>query len=348
MRTDVCQARYLERLSPKRNRHRLVILFALFSTPVTVGAADFEPFNIRNHNPFLRVYGIPPAEINFPNTPRQVLSRLSLDIVNHADSSSSDSEAIEMDGESYFLDFSFRYGISPRFALGLDIPLVRHANGVFDNAIEGWHNLLGLSNSKRNGPSNRLALRYLRNDITVVDVRSATTGIADVRLSGYWRIASAGSNASTSMIVVGSIEFPTGNASKLHGSGGTDIALGFAVGRPSLFGNSRFGLSLSAGLVFPGLNELAEDLKEDMVPYGTATLSWRLRPWVDLKTGLQVHGAFFDSDLDELGGKSTELLVGATFRSSKSQLLVNVAFAEDLISDATPDIVFHLGLGRQF
>ena len=92
--------------------------------------------------------------------PGESLWRFSLDIANHADNYEVGGEEIEIDGESYYLTVGFRKGLGKRVELGIDLPLIAHDDGFLDGPIENWHDLLGLSNSRRTGPRNELRIRY--------------------------------------------------------------------------------------------------------------------------------------------------------------------------------------------
>ena len=60
---------------------------------------------------------------------------------------------------------------------------------------------------------------------------------------------------------------------------------------------------------------------------------------------LYAQGSYFDSDLEELGGESLQLAVGADYRTRGGALL-RFAIVEDIAANAnaTPDFALHLSV----
>ena len=114
----------------------------LLATAIPAQATSSSPACLGGASPLLRLMGVP-AHGSMPLLQDGALSaRVSLELANHANRSESrDSlEAIELDGETYYLDFALRYGLNDRLTVGIDVPIIRHSTGVLDKGIEQWLN----------------------------------------------------------------------------------------------------------------------------------------------------------------------------------------------------------------
>ncbi|MDA1073380.1 MAG: DUF3187 family protein [Proteobacteria bacterium] len=316
---------------------RLVALVIAASAPVvypTIGQASERPLAVRSLSPFTQIFGLPfyPDQTG-PAQGEWALSA-GLDLVNHADLSEKDGEAIELDGESYVLNLGAKLGLSPRWRVGLELPIIHHGGGFMDAAIEGWHDLLGLSNSDREGPRDELLFSYTENGEVVYLLDDSTTGIGDIRVwSSYTLVESGPSRVS----LRATLKLPTGDADDLTGSGGTDLAFDVAASHSFALDKSRLLVSAYAGLLVLGDGDVIERRQEDLVPYGGVGAVWELNPHWDLLAQLQMQGAYFDSRLDELGGSGTQLSVGVRYMWPSSGTELVVSLVEDLVSDTTPD-----------
>jgi hypothetical protein len=101
----------------------------------TASAVDDSWFFLRNHNPFLQVYGLPPFQTASLADEGELQYRATFDVANHADSGELQNETVIIDGESYFFTLSVRHGLKRWLEVGFDLPVVRHSGGMFDNAI---------------------------------------------------------------------------------------------------------------------------------------------------------------------------------------------------------------------
>ena len=112
---------------------------------VGIAAADDagnDAIALRNHNPFLQIYGLPV----FQTAALRSDFSLSYDVANDADDKLLPAETFIIDGESEVFSLAFRRQLGERLELRVDLPFVRHSGGFLDGVIKNWHNLLGLSN----------------------------------------------------------------------------------------------------------------------------------------------------------------------------------------------------------
>jgi hypothetical protein len=300
----------------------------------TVAQASERPLGVRSLGPVTQIFGLPfyPDQTGPAAGDWELGAELYL--VKHADFSNKGGEAIELDGESYFLNLGATVGIAPRWRAGIDVPVIHHGGGFMDSAIEGWHDLWGLSNSGREGPRDQLLIGYAENGDVVYLLDDSTTGLGDVRLwSSYALLESGPSRVS----VRATLKLPTGDADDLTGSGATDLAIDVAASHSFALDESRLLVSAYAGLLALGDGDVIERRQEDLVPYGGLGVVWELNPRWDLLAELQMQGEYFDSRLDELGGTSTQLSVGVRYLWPSSGTELVVSLVEDLVSDTTPD-----------
>ena len=329
---------------------RFWLLSMLIATAIPSQAESSAPACLSGASPLLRLMGVPTYE-SMPLVQGGALSaRVSLYIVNHADQGESPAtlEAIELDGESHYLDFKLRYSLHDRLTVGIDVPVIRHSSGVLDNAIEQWHRIVGLSNSNRAGPPNRLALRYSNTSQQLFNLQNSTTGIGDVRISGFWLLRPGANDRDAALLLAGSIELPTGNVDRLQGNGAIDTSVGFYVSGLRPFGLESLRLSTGAGITWPGRGELLERQRKPRIVYAGADLVWQLRPHWGMAAVIQVQSAAFDSELDELGKGATQLALAALYEPPGRDLNFELAVVEDLVADGTPDLALHFGITKTY
>lgn len=298
---------------------------------------------LRNQSPFLQVFGLPGPQGGLLTPAGTLRTSLEFALANHADSVTTADESLVMDGESYFLDAVLRYGINDRWEVGVDLPYVAHGNGKFDNLIEDWHDLFGLSNSQRDGASNELLFDYQRDGTSEYRLDDAGGGIGDVRLSGTYRLR-AGTDGGPALALRGMVKLPTGSETGLRGSGATDFALSLeATSRRSLAGRP-LALFAQGGALRLGDGQVLADQQKTNVPFGALGLRWQWTGNIDLRAQVAIQGSYYRSGLDALGGTTSNLTLGGGVALRSLGLKLDIAIIEDLISDATPDFGMYLSV----
>jgi hypothetical protein len=322
-----------------------VLLICALLVPLS-GHAELKSdggFALRNQNPFLQIFGLPIFQSADLAARGQNAWNLSLDLANHADFGETDIENFSIDGESYFLTLSMRRRLNDRLEIGFDLPLVSHTDGVMDDMIEGWHDIFGMSNTKRRGPSNQLAFFYQRDGIDLYRLESPASGVGDLQLTAAIPLRSA-TPGQARLTIRSSIKVPTGDPDELLGSGGTDFAIGlYATGNRTLFDRpldlNGFvgGLALGDGDVLPAL-------QNDVVGFGGAAATWHWTERFAVTAQLYGQTPYFDSDVEELGGSSVQLAVGADI-ALRNKSLLRLAVVEDVSANATTDFAVHFSIG---
>ena len=291
-----------------------------------------DSFPLRNHNPFLQIYGLPVFQTSELVEPGGVDFGISYDVANDADDADRLGERLVIDSESHVLNLSLRRRIGERFEVRVDVPYIRHSGGSFDSAIFDFHNLVGLPNSNRDGPKDQFRLFFERQGVVLFDTSSPTSGVGDVQLSVAMRLGK--------LTLRAGVKTPTGDPDKLTGSGATDLSLGiYGGGATSLF-NRELAYSGSVGVLALGDGDVLPELQRSAVPYGGAALRWHATPRFALAAQLNVQGPYFDANLDELGGTTFQLAFGTDFRILRT--LLRFAIVEDIVAGAAPDFALHL------
>ncbi|HKJ20247.1 MAG TPA: DUF3187 family protein, partial [Woeseiaceae bacterium] len=142
-----------------------------------------DSFPIRNHNPFLQIFGLPTFQTGELVEPGRLEFGISYDMANDADDADRLTERLVIDVESHVLSLSLRRRVGERFELGIDVPYVRHSEGFLDSVIYNFHNLVGLPNSTRDGPDDQYQLSFEREGAVLFDSSTPISGLGDIQLS---------------------------------------------------------------------------------------------------------------------------------------------------------------------
>jgi len=328
----------------KLKLYSILICIALFTTAASA-SNNATPFSIKNLNPFILVYGLPFTEAAELKTQGNHASAFSLDIVNNSMLTSSGNESISLDGETYRLAYSYRYGLDHNTEIGVEVPWLAHNRGFMDNFIEGWHDTFGLTNNERNKtPSNTLNYQYSLNNSPVTTINSATQGIGDIRLFAARQLQKTADSALSLHI---SLKLPSGDAEQLHGSGATDLSASLAHIKRNWLSSLQLTSFANAGLLYLGKGDVLANIQNRLVGFGSTGLIWDNHHLIDLKTQLDFHSSIYDSNLDQLGSNTIQLTVGGSIHFNPTTRL-DIGVGENLFTDTTPDFIINLVLKNNY
>lgn len=299
---------------------------------------------LRNENPFLQVFGLPAFEPADPGDTANRQWRLSMDVSNHADVGSTQDESVTLDGESYRITLAARQPLNDRLALGIDVPIVRHAGGILDAPIENWHEFWGLSNSKRSGPRDQLAFRYDSTGGGNFFLDAPAGGIGDIQLFGSLLLGDKHRSAGRRAGLRAGIKLPTGDADRLLGSGAVDTWVEVNGSQCCLGGRDTFRLSAAAGLLFTGRGDVLPEIQRQLVGFGGIAAGWSLGERFEMQAQINAQSAYFDSAVDELGSHSVQIALGGRYAFSGRNHFLSIALIEDIFANATTDVALHLSL----
>ena len=323
-----------------------IVLGILALAGVVWTAAAGEPFLIQSQSPFSRLYGLPAGDDAAAVAPTGFQVRASFDLANNSFVETRGADALVLDGETWVARFGARHGWGNGWRVAMQVPIVSHQGGVADDFIEGYHDALGLPQGDRDGrPSDQLEYRYQKDGRNWVHLADSATGLGDVRFSmsaPLWR----NKPATRAVDAVAGVELPTGDSDLLLGSGSTDFSLGLAA--CDLASLSRWNLELhgSAGILMMTTGDVLADWQEPVAGYGNFSVGWRLVDWLMPRLQVDWHSPFFaDTGMGPLDDWAVELDSGATI-FLPAGFALDLAVAEDIAVNTTPDVVFHISLRK--
>jgi hypothetical protein len=253
-----------------------------------------------------------------------------------------ESEYLGFDGETARLAFTYRYGLSDTFDIGIEVPYLSHQPGHLDSLIDGWHDLLVFPSGGARAvrERNQLDFLYADSQTTIVDLTDDVSGLGDLRLMVGWSLSKK-ENRSTALRF--GIKFPTGDSDELLGSGGTDVSLGLASDATEFLGKARLSGFYRANVTYLGEPDLLADRYNRFVGQLSFGFGYHLRQNVDINLQSRIRSPVYDSETENLGKSSVTLTFGADFRLSDHYRLV-LAMGEDVRPGSAPDVSFQIAL----
>ncbi len=315
-------------------------LTALLVLSPGANADLFEPISTSNLNPFVQLYGIPATRSALLTSEGALGWEIHSDFANNFTESVAGAEAISLDGETYRTTLTLRYGLTDRWEVNLAVPYIQHKGGTLDGFIENWHDVFGLPNGGRERVADDQLAYLYRHGSTLINFREPASGLGDVSLNLGYLLRETDSSALT---LRGGVKFDTGDAEDLTGSGSTDFYTSLHYSDTDLIKHENWYFHSSLGVLVPGDGDLIDELTEDWVVFGSASLAWHTWRKVSLKAQLDFHSPLYDSELKELGEFSAQLVLGGSLKVTET-LLLDVSVAEDIVTDTSPDVVLQIGL----
>lgn len=317
---------------------RYVLLPGLLLTP----AAFADVLRDHDNGPLTGIFGIPDS------TEGADLLRagehawdLSVTHASHSMDESRATESLYFDGETSRVELRLRVGIGTRMEVGVELPYIQHQAGHLDSFIDSWHNLLGLPKGHRpDREQDVLDFRYADTTGLAIDVNSSSKGIGDARLFAGWRLFSTERHQ---LALRFGAKFPTGDSSKLHGSGGTDLSLGLAGDVMSLFGISNLTGFYRMHAIHIGKPDLLTERYEEWASFFSTGVGLQVSDRIELRLQGASRSALYQSDIRSLGGSATTVTFGGNIRiSDKFELSLGVS--EDADAETAPDVAFQIAL----
>ena len=321
----------------------LALLIPTFCFPV-----EIVPFQVRNQNPLIQIYGLPSLADARTLASGKYAAGLIFDLANNYVASNSDTESLLLDGESYRFNFILRRGLPNGFDAGIELPWLAYGGGTLDGFIRNWHGFFGLPDGDRNlAANNRLRYQYIRGGHQHLRITDHHAGLGDLMLTGGWQCHG---DAVTPQAVAlrSAIKIPTGDSTRLTGSGGVDLSLW-------LIGRSDHSLPLGHGALYGAVGgsylspgDVLPEMQRHWVAFGTLGMGWS--PWEIISFSVQLDAStpyYNGSSFTTLSGATLGLLIGGSLALGENTAL-ELGVAEDLAVTTWPDVTFHVGLNRRF
>jgi hypothetical protein len=297
-----------------------------------------EPLHVRNLNPLVAVFGLPAWD----TVPIGTRLGASAEVANHYRFSLQENERLMLDGETVRTNFAFTHGFASGWSLGVEVPYYKVGGGVLDDVIDGWHSAFDMPDGGRNArPEGELLYAFGAPSPSYL-LTEPQSGIGDTQIK-FARLI----GAEQGFVVQAAIKLPTGDEDMLAGSGSGDWSLTVLRTRPLLARRRAAGYYWGVGIVRVGDPQLIDFDAETWVPTGIVGGSWQALPQFGLKAQIDVHDAFYDSPLEEIG----ETAIQATFsawRRMGRRGQIELAVIEDLNVSTAPDVVFQVAAAWQW
>ena len=323
--------------------------WAILLFPPFIHAAEITPFFTQNQSPLVQIFGLP--SIGEPSlTPvRKADLRLIVDLANNFANQNNSRESIVLDGESTRMSLDARYGIDRNFEVGVVVPYLFQDGGFMDGFIDWYHNTFGFSTGGRDqAPTNRLLYQYQKDGQVRLKVDQSSHGIGDVQFTGAFQLYQNPVKPSRAISLRTSLKLPTGDSDQLHGSGSTDLSLWITAGDDYKISVGHLAFYGAAGILGMTDGDVLKEQQRNWVGFGCLGAGWSPARWIAFKIQANGHTPFYkDSELDAVNGNSVQLTIGGTLAFSE-KISLDIGVTEDLIVEASPDVVFHLALRGRF
>ena len=306
-----------------------------------VAPADADPLLTRNQHPLVALYGLPlPLAARLPGAGSGSIGA-ALNWSNIATTDTTDRRSYTLDGEVFEVRLQAGYALGERYVVQGQLAWRQLSGGSLDSLVESWHDLFGLPNGSRDRlPEDALLIEYRSGESTLLLVEHESSGMADLPLAFGYQLAASEQGAVATWLT---IKVPTGKAADLTGSGAVDVALSLAGERQL---SERWQLFGQANVAWLGEGDVLTDLQQDFAGSLLAGATWNAWPSLELTAQLEANTAVMDTGT-YLDGDAVVLTLGGRYRSN-SGWMFDFGFSEDLQIDASPDIVFVLGVQRDF
>ncbi len=245
-----------------------------------------------------------------------------------------------LDGERTRLSLAWHRPLTGCLTAGIELPLIAHADGYFDRAIEDWHVFFNLPNANREEVEpNELNVYYQDASGRQLRVDQAQSGIGDLRLTVQGTLACFTGKTPSSAhqhrrIVRFGLKLPTGRLRALSGSEETDFFADVTSGTAQW--HRRVHARASAGVLVPG-QVSGFSQQRAVAAYGILAAAYTWSPSFAMVGQLDWHTPLFDTGLTELGDISVQLSAGLRWRRLSGNQL-EFAIVEDVAPDTGPDI----------
>jgi hypothetical protein len=298
-----------------------------------------EPVHVRNLNPLVAVFGLPAWD----TVPIGTRVGVTAEVANHYRFSVQGNDLLMLDGETVRTNVALTHGFASGWSLGFEVPYYRIGGGVLDDLIDGWHSTFGLPDGGRNArPEGEFLYRFGDRLSPAFLLTESQSGVGDTQLK-FARLI----GRDQGFVVQASVKLPTGDEDLLAGSGSGDWSLTLLRTRPLLGRQRPAGYFWGVGLVRAGDPHRIDFDAETWVPTGVVGGSWQVLPKFGLKGQLDLHGAFFDSPLEEIGDTAIQATLSAWRRTGERGTL-EFAVVEDLNVSTSPDVVFQVAATWQW
>ena len=336
-----CDSSHLpEGLAMRRNRNLILGAGASALACLTaIGNTRAEPLVTRNQHPLVALYGLPlPLAARLPSAGAGHIGA-NVSWSNFATTDTTDRLSYTLDGEVFEARMQAGYALGQDFAIRGELAWRQLSGGSLDSVVEDWHEVFGLpGGSRRLLPEDALLVEYRAGESTLLHVADDSSGLADIPLALGYQLTASERGAVAAWVT---LKLPTGKPEDLTGSGAVDVALSLSGERQLSDRWSWFG---QANVAWLGNGDVLADSQQDFAGSLLAGATWLAWRSLELTAQLEANTAVLDTGTD-LDGDAVVLTLGGRYRTN-SGWVWDFGVSEDQLADASPDIVFLLGVRR--
>jgi len=308
-------------------------------------ALEASPYAATNMSPFGILYGVPAIGEATVLAPGALHAELSAAAASSYAFSHSNREDIFLDGETHRVALRLRHGFAEGWEATLELPWVSHSGGQLDGLIIRWHKLFGLPQGGRDRVDrDRLLYSYRRDGVERVRLDGPVSGAGDARV-GVGRSLSRDERGALALRA--ELKLPTGDPSRLTGSGAADIAL-WVSGASTVPRTQTWSVFGGAGLAWLGRGDVLPEMQHRSIPFASAGIGWRAVPRLAFKVQVDAHRALYaQSDMPELGHTAVLLALGGSLAIGAGSEFEFVVL-EDLAVESVPDVTLRAALKLRY
>jgi hypothetical protein len=249
--------------------------------------------------------------------------------------------SVHMDLELTEMDLRVAHVLSRRYAVGIEVPVLRPSGGFFDRPLDDYHDFLKWGDYGRSvRPMNGFLYEITRGGAPVITGENDRAAAGDVRLTVKRALRESGPAVS----MQANIELPTGDPERGYGSGGVDTSL--AVLADVRIGE-RSAAFVNIGAGFPG--DLKARQTVDLRPYAFAgtglEAAWWSRFSVIAQTLVQTS-PFPRTGIKQIDRPGLLLTIGGRYSFTGSCL--EFSLTEDPNTTAAPDFTANVTFTQKF
>ena len=324
------------------------LCLGLLVLPRSGAAFELQPLATRDLSPAAIGFGLPTLEAAHVLPEGRGRLRGTVDLVSNFTFDDHGEEQLFFDGETHRLALAADWGIGRGMEVGAELPLVSHNGGFLDSFIEGWHDFFGLPQGNRDlFPRDRLNYSYARSGGEGFQLDGSTAALGDLALSFGWQLRRDEAKGQA-LALRARLKLPTGDADKLTGSGGTDLALWLSAEQRGSGAGGGWFLYGGSGVLYTGDGELLSDQRRNLVGLLHFGLGWQPFSALGLQLQFDGHSSLYSgSRLKQMDAFAGQLAIGGSCALREGTVL-ELAVTEDVFVETVPDVGFHLALRQSF
>ena len=248
---------------------------------------------------------------------------------------------VNMDLELTEIMIRLKKTLGSRTEWGLDVPVLRPADGFLDRPLDSFHDFLGTGDYGRHErPYNEFLYELLFQGSPVIKPVSGRSGFGDVRVT----LKQVVNDAKPLVSLMANLELPTGDAKTGYGNGSVDAA--FAVLVDLDLGKTYRGYG-NAGVVVPGDLKGYQTIRMRM--YGYAGFGIEAAWWERFSVIVQTMVAgspYPETGIRQVDWPGILFVVGGRYAFERSGL--EFSLTEDPDTAGAPDFIVNVTYTMKF